>query len=152
MDACSRLIQQSAIRTTYTFPCTLLKEAQLSLLALCTPCRRLGRPRWLPFHQIRHKSSQVTSPQFLCLPPSGRTGQYICMLGLEWAPTEHGTPTCTAVSWQIMSKVQVHRTTIPDQVGQPGHRTQPHQYNITMCGDFNHLDAGKMYCGSQQCS
>jgi hypothetical protein len=33
----------------YKLPCTLLKEAQLNLVALLRPCR----PRWLPYHLIR---------------------------------------------------------------------------------------------------
>jgi hypothetical protein len=49
-------------------------------------------------------------------------------------------PICKVVSWLIVSKVQVHRTS--DQVGRPaGHRTLPLHMLITMCGEFNHLCA-----------
>jgi hypothetical protein len=118
------LLPEWSERTKYAFPSTLLKEAQLSSLALSPPKQAslaTVPPNPTQEFSITRRSSYARRLGLVAV--TGRVRLHARTD--EGASTMHGTYMHCGDGWLIVSKVQVHRTSY--QVGRPaGRRTLPH--------------------------
>jgi hypothetical protein len=82
-----RIVQPCSERTTYTFPCTLLKEAQLSSLALSPP----GQASLATVPPNPTQKFSITSRSSYARRLVAVTGTVRLHARTEGAPTMHGT-------------------------------------------------------------